>query len=132
MGAIGPGLVVLVGVALEDTAAEADVLADRLAGLRIFRDEEGRMNRSVAETSGGVLVVSQFTLLADARKGRRPSFTGAAPPERAAPLVRQVAQRLGEAGIAVAEGSFGAMMEVDLVNDGPVTIVLDVVAGRVV
>jgi D-tyrosyl-tRNA(Tyr) deacylase len=119
-------------VALEDTAAEADVLADRLAGLRIFRDEEGRMNRSVAETSGGVLVVSQFTLLADARKGRRPSFTGAAPPERAAPLVRQVAQRLGEAGIAVAEGSFGAMMEVDLVNDGPVTIVLDVVAGRVV
>jgi D-tyrosyl-tRNA(Tyr) deacylase len=132
VGAIGPGLVVLVGVALEDTAAEADVLADRLAGLRIFRDEEGRMNRSVAETSGGVLVVSQFTLLADARKGRRPSFTGAAPPERAAPLVRQVAQRLGEAGIAVAEGSFGAMMEVDLVNDGPVTIVLDVVAGRVV
>lgn len=132
MGAIGPGLVVLVGVALEDTAAEADVLADRLAGLRIFRDEEGRMNRSVAETSGGVLVVSQFTLLADARKGRRPSFTGAAPPERAAPLVRQVAQRLGEAGLAVAEGSFGAMMEVDLVNDGPVTIVLDVVAGRVV
>jgi D-tyrosyl-tRNA(Tyr) deacylase len=132
VGAIGPGLVVLVGVALEDTAAEADVLADRLAGLRIFRDEEGRMNRSVAETSGGVLVVSQFTLLADARKGRRPSFTGAAPPERAAPLVRQVAQRLGEAGLAVAEGSFGAMMEVDLVNDGPVTIVLDVVAGRVV
>lgn len=120
VGAIGPGLLVLLGVAPGDTAATADWMADRIAGLRIFADEQGRMNRSVRDVGGGVLVVSQFTLYADTRSGRRPSFTGAARPELAEPLYLRVADALG-----AARGRFGAQMEVELVNDGPVTLLLD-------
>ncbi len=132
VGAIGPGLLVLVGAAPGDGAAEAHALADKLVGLRIFPDDDGRMNRSVADTGGEVLVVSQFTLLADVRKGRRPSFTGAAAPELAEPLVEAVAARLAAAGVRCATGRFGAMMQVHLVNDGPVTLVIDVADARVV
>ncbi len=131
VGEIGPGLLVLVGAAAGDTSADAAALADKLAGLRIFPDGEGRMNRSVAEAGGAVLVVSQFTLLGDLRRGRRPSFTGAAPPEEAEPLVEAVAEHLGRAGVPCATGRFRAHMEVELLNDGPVTLVLDVSEGRV-
>ena len=123
---IGPGLLLLVGVATGDGEAEADWLANKVAGLRILADGEGRMNRSVAESGGEVLAVSQFTLLADARKGRRPSFVGAATPEVAEPLFDLFCERLRAAGVrAVETGRFGAMMDVALVNDGPVTIVLE-------
>ena len=123
---IGPGLLLLVGIAKGDTEAEADWLAEKVAGLRILADEDGKMNRSVRDTQGEVLAVSQFTLLADARKGKRPSFVGAAPPGEASPLFDYFCERLHAAGIASVEtGSFGAMMEVALVNDGPVTIVLE-------
>lgn len=132
VGEIGPGLVVLVGVTDTDTAADAAVLAAKLSGLRIFRDEAGAMNRSVRDVGGRVLVVSQFTLYGDARRGRRPSFTAAAPPERAAPLVEAVIAGIEKAGVGVATGIFGAMMEVELVNDGPVTILLEVIDRRVV
>ncbi len=125
VGEIGPGLLVLVGVTHDDTAAEASWLAGKLAGLRIFEDGEGKMNRSVVEAGGGVLVVSQFTLYGDARKGRRPSFVAAARPEQAAPLVDAVAERLAEAGIKVATGRFGAEMLVESAGAGPVTILLD-------
>ncbi len=132
VGAIGPGLLVLAGAGHDDTDRDVDSLADKLAGLRIFRDEEDRMNRSVADVSGSVLVVSQFTLMADVRRGRRPSFTAAAPPDRAEPLVAALADALRARGLEVAEGRFGAMMDVHLVNDGPVTIVIDTADGRVV
>ena len=123
---IGPGLLLLVGVATGDGEAEADWLANKVAGLRIVADGEGRMNRSVIESGGEVLAVSQFTLLGDARKGRRPSFVGAAPPEVAEPLFDLFCERLRAAGVrAVETGRFGAMMDVVLVNDGPVTIVLE-------
>jgi D-tyrosyl-tRNA(Tyr) deacylase len=125
VGQIGAGLLVLLGVAPEDTAAEATLLADKTANLRIFADAEGRFDGSVRDTGGSVLVVSQFTLFADVRKGRRPSFVGAAPPEIAAPLVEVYANALRELDIPVATGVFGAMMQVALVNDGPVTITLD-------
>lgn len=125
VGAIGRGLLVFVGVAGEDTEAVADALADKALGLRIFDDDDGRINLSLADVGGGALVVSQFTLYADARKGRRPSFVAAARPERAAPLVERVAQRLRDGGVAVATGRFGAMMSVELLNDGPFTILLD-------
>jgi len=128
---IGPGLLVLVGAAVGDTPADAAALADKLGGLRIFPDEEGRMNRSVAEAGGAVLVVSQFTLLGDLRRGRRPSFTGAAPPEEAEPLVEEVAGQLRRAGVPCATGRFRAHMEVELLNDGPVTLVVEVSRGRV-
>jgi D-tyrosyl-tRNA(Tyr) deacylase len=131
VGEVGPGLLVLVGIGHDDTEREARALVDKLLGLRIFSDDEGRMNRSVVDSGGAVLVVSQFTLLADARKGRRPSFADAAPPEIAAPLVDTLCDMLGEGGVAVASGRFGAMMDVELVNDGPVTLVLDVAGGRV-
>jgi len=131
VGEIGRGLLVLVGAAAGDTPADAVALADKLAGLRIFPDDEGRMNRSVAEAGGAVLVVSQFTLLADLRRGRRPSFTEAAPPEEAEPLVDAVAEHLGRAGVPCAAGRFRAHMEVELLNDGPVTLVLEVGGGRV-
>ncbi len=131
VGAIGPGLAVLVGAAEGDGVADAHALADKLVGLRIFPDDDGRMNRSVADAGGEVLVVSQFTLLADVRKGRRPSFTGAAAPEVAEPLVQAVAARVEAAGISCEGGRFGAMMQVRLVNDGPVTIVIDVQGGQV-
>ena len=123
---VGPGLLLLVGVAVGDERAEADWLAEKLAGLRIFNDEEGKMNLSVRDVGGEVLAVSQFTLLADTRKGKRPSFVGAAPPEEAEPLFDYLCERLRAAGvISVKTGSFGARMSVTLVNDGPVTIVLE-------
>ena len=125
-GAIGHGFVALVGVTHGDTAAEADLLARKTAHLRVFEDEDGKMNRSALEVGAGILVVSQFTLYADARKGRRPSFTDAAAPDIAAPLVQHYAERLRAEGIErIEHGVFGAMMQVELVNDGPVTIMLD-------
>jgi D-tyrosyl-tRNA(Tyr) deacylase len=125
-GEIGPGLCVLLGVAAGDGEAEAAKLAGKLARLRIFADEEGRFDRSVVDVGGSALVVSQFTLIADTAKGNRPSFSGAAPPERAQPLYERFCDELRAAGVPVATGVFGAKMEVELVNDGPVTIVLDV------
>jgi D-tyrosyl-tRNA(Tyr) deacylase len=123
---IGAGLLLLVGVAQGDGEAEADWLAEKVAGLRIFNDEYGKMNLSVKEVGGEILAVSQFTLVADTRKGKRPSFVGAAPPEEAAPLFDYFCERLREAGVGSVEtGSFGAMMDVTLVNDGPVTILLE-------
>jgi D-tyrosyl-tRNA(Tyr) deacylase len=129
VAAIDGGLLVLVGVAPQDTAADAAAIANKLVGLRVFRDDDGKMNRSVAEVGGAVLVVSQFTLLADVRKGRRPSFVGAADPDVAEPLVQMVADRVVEQGITAATGSFGAHMEVHSVNDGPVTILIETAAG---
>ncbi|HZP26234.1 MAG TPA: D-aminoacyl-tRNA deacylase [Dehalococcoidia bacterium] len=122
---IGRGLLVLVGVAQGDSAEEAQGLAKKTAELRIFADDEGRFNRSLLETGGEALVVSQFTLLADARKGRRPNFIAAAAPEVAEPLVLAFADALREAGVPTQTGRFGAMMQVELTNDGPVTLVLD-------
>lgn len=125
VGAIGPGLLVLLGVAQGDGPEEARRLAAKAADLRIFADDEGRFNRSLLETGGAALVVSQFTLLADVRKGRRPSYVAAAPPEEASRLVDAFAEALRELGAPVATGRFGAHMRVELENDGPVTIVLD-------
>ena len=123
---IGAGLLLLVGVAQGDGEAEADWLAEKVAGLRIFNDESGKMNLSVRDVGGEVLAVSQFTLLADTRKGKRPSFVGAAAPEDAARLFDHFCERLRSAGVTEVEtGRFGAMMDVALVNDGPVTIVLE-------
>ena len=123
---VGPGLLLFVGVTVSDGEAEADWLAEKLAGLRIFNDEEGKMNLSVQDVGGEVLAVSQFPLLADTKKGKRPSFVGAAPPEKAEPLFDYLCERLRAAGVvSVKTGSFGAMMSVALVNDGPVTIVLE-------
>ena len=124
-GEIGPGLLVLVGVTHGDTDADAAWLAAKLAALRVFDDDQGRMNRSLAEVGGSALVVSQFTLYGDARKGRRPSYVAAAPPELAAPLVEAVAKALAGAGVPVAVGRFGAHMLVESAGDGPVTILLD-------
>ncbi len=126
VGRIGHGLVMLVGVGRDDTEADADKLAEKSVHLRIFNDEQGKFNRSLLDVGGGALVVSQFTLYADARRGRRPSFTDAAPPERAAPLCDYFADRLRSLGVAnVATGTFGAKMAVEVHNDGPVTIWLD-------
>jgi D-tyrosyl-tRNA(Tyr) deacylase len=125
VGAIGPGCVVLVGIAAGDTPAVVDRMADKLVGLRYFRDAAGRTNLSIAEVGGAFLVVSQFTLLADVRRGRRPGFTDAALPDVAAALVERFAARLRETGYEVADGRFGAEMAVELVNDGPFTLVLD-------
>ncbi len=125
VGAIGRGLVALVGVARGDAAEDARRLARKTAELRIFSDAEGRFNLSLLDIGGEALVVSQFTLLADARRGRRPSFTDAAPPEEAQPLIDEFAAELARLGLRVATGRFGAMMAVELVNDGPVTIILD-------
>ena len=123
---IGEGLLLLVGVAKDDGEGEASWLAEKIAGLRIFNDEDGKMNLGVKDVGGEILAVSQFTLLADTRKGKRPSFIKAALPEEAEPLFDYFCERLREAGIAsVKTGSFGAMMDVALVNDGPVTIVLE-------
>ncbi len=124
-GAIGRGLVVLLGVAQGDGEDDARALADKVAALRIFEDPAGKMNLSVRDVSGGVLVVSQFTLLGDARKGNRPGFVDAAPPEEANALYERFCGLLRERGLAVATGVFRASMEVELVNDGPVTILLD-------
>lgn len=125
VGAIGAGLVVLVGAGRGDDEADADLLADKIADLRIFADAQGKMNRSLVEEGGACLVVSQFTLYADLRRGRRPYFGEAEAPERARALVEHFAARMARRGIHVAQGVFGAMMQVELVNDGPVTIVLD-------
>ena len=130
VGEVGVGLMILLGVAEGDTDADAAALADKVIGLRIFPGDDGKMNLSVADVGGEVLVVSQFTLLADVRKGRRPSFARAAQPDAAARLVNLLVARMSEAGVACATGLFGAHMDVDLVNDGPVTIVIDTVAGR--
>ncbi|MBI1280485.1 MAG: D-tyrosyl-tRNA(Tyr) deacylase [Anaerolineaceae bacterium] len=125
-GAVETGFVALVGITHADTQAEADLLAKKTANLRVFEDADGKMNLSALDVGAGILVVSQFTLYADARKGRRPSFTDAARPEQAAPLVEYFAQRLRAEGIQrVEQGIFGAMMQVEIHNDGPVTIILD-------
>ena len=124
-GAVGRGLAVLLGVAREDGDEDARILADKVAALRIFEDAAGKMNLALAEVGGGVLVVSQFTLLGDLRKGNRPSFTAAAPPERANALYERFCALLREKGLTVATGVFRAHMDVELVNDGPVTVMLD-------
>ena len=121
LASIGPGLLVLLGVRRGDTEAEADRMADKLRALRVFDDSEGRMNLSVAEAGGEILCVSQFTLYGDVRRGNRPSWVDAAPPEEAEPLYDRVRERLGARG-----GSFGARMAVELVNDGPVTLLIEV------
>jgi D-tyrosyl-tRNA(Tyr) deacylase len=125
VGEVGRGWLVLLGVAHADTPAEAAKLADKVTNLRAVVDADGKMNRSVQDVGGGVLVVSNFTLYADCRKGRRPSFIAAARPEQAAPLCRAFADGLRALGVPVAEGRFGADRQVELVNDGPVTLVLD-------
>ncbi|MDQ2965848.1 MAG: D-aminoacyl-tRNA deacylase [Chloroflexota bacterium] len=125
VGRIGPGLVVLLGVGPSDDDTAADTLARQVAELRIFRDDEGRTNRSLLDVAGAALVISQFTLFADTRRGRRPGFTGAAPPELAERLYLRFAEALRGMGIEVATGRFGAEMAVELVNDGPFTIWLD-------
>jgi D-tyrosyl-tRNA(Tyr) deacylase len=130
VGEIEHGLCVLVGVAREDGEEEAVRLAGKVARLRIFPDDEGRFDRSVLDANGRVLAVSQFTLIADTAKGNRPSFGGAAPPEQAAPLYERFCEALAAEGVQVARGLFGAAMRVELVNDGPVTIVLDVDTPR--
>jgi D-tyrosyl-tRNA(Tyr) deacylase len=125
VSAIGHGLLVLLGVAVGDTAAQLDYVASKIRDLRIFADDEGRMNRSVVDVGGAVLVVSQFTLLADVRKGRRPSFLNAAPPEQARAMYEQLVNHLRESGLPVSTGVFQADMQVSSVNDGPVTIVVE-------
>jgi D-tyrosyl-tRNA(Tyr) deacylase len=125
VGAIGPGLVVLVGVGREDTAATASELAGRVVDLRIFRDEAGLTNRSLLETGGELLAISQFTLYADTRKGRRPSFLDAAAPELGRSVYEAFAAGVEARGVRVARGEFGREMAVELVNDGPMTIWLD-------
>ena len=124
-GEIGIGLLVLLGVSHNDTEASADYLANKIVGLRIFEDDAGKMNRSVAEVGGAVLAVSQFTLYGDVRKGKRPSFDDAARPEMARTLYERFVNRIREAGLRCETGRFQEMMDVELVNDGPVTILLD-------
>lgn len=124
-GEIGRGLLVLAGFAPADTEAELRWMADRLRGLRVFPDDEGRMNRDLSEVGGALLVVSQFTLYGDASKGRRPSFVGAATPERARELYDRFLELCGAEGTPVESGEFGAMMDVELVNAGPVTLVIE-------
>jgi D-tyrosyl-tRNA(Tyr) deacylase len=125
VGSIQRGLVVLVGVTHDDGESEARFLANKIANLRIFADDEGKFNRSALDVNGDVMVVSQFTLYGDARKGRRPSFVKAAPPEIAEPLIEEFVSYLEEEGLRVETGVFGAMMMVELQNDGPVTIILE-------
>lgn len=125
VGQIGPGLLVLLGVAKTDTQEDAEYLAAKITGLRIFEDENGKMNLSLAETHGSVLAVSQFTLYGDVRKGKRPSFDEAAPHELARELYEYFVSKIRAAGVACETGRFQAMMKVELVNDGPVTILLD-------
>src|SRR5437899_5480767 len=126
VGEIGHGLLVLLGVTKSDTAEQARWLADKIVSLRIFNDVEGKMNRDVAEVGGAILVVSQFTLYGDCSKGRRPSFIDAAPPETAIPLYEEFINAVKAHGIPTATGRFGAMMQVSLINDGPVTLILDI------
>ena len=119
---IGPGMVILLGIGPQDGEEQARYLVEKVANLRIYEDEQGKINRSILDVGGEAMVVSQFTLYADTRKGRRPSFTEAAPPELAAPLVQRFAELLREQGIATRTGEFGAHMLVEIANDGPVTI----------
>lgn len=132
VGDVGRGFLVLVGATHSDTEADAVAIADKIAGLRVFTDADGLMNRALGDVGGACLVVSQFTLYGSTRKGRRPSFTDAARPELAEPLVAAVTERLRSNGIPVSTGVFGAMMSVSLVNDGPVTLILESVDGRIV
>jgi len=125
VAAIRRGLLVLVGIAADDTRTEADWLLDKLLDLRIFENELGKFDKSLRDVHGELLLVSQFTLLADTRRGRRPSFSAAARPEQAIPLYEHLLQRARDTGITVASGEFGANMQVELTNDGPVTILLD-------
>jgi len=125
VGQVQGGLLVLLGVTHDDTPEAASWLADKIVGLRIFNDAEGKMNQSVADVGGGVLVVSQFTLYGDCRKGRRPSFIDAAGPEIAIPLYEAFVNAVKALGIPTATGRFGAMMQVELTNDGPVTLIVD-------
>lgn len=122
---IGPGLLILLGVSDKDRTEDADYLADKIINLRIFEDDSGKMNRSLIETRQEIMVVSQFTLFADCRKGRRPSFTNAAPPEKAETFYQYFVDRLFAKGISVKTGVFRAMMDISLINDGPVTIIID-------
>ena len=124
VGEIGAGLLILLGVGLEDTEKEAAFVADKCANLRIFEDDAGKMNRSLLDTGGGALVISQFTLYGDASHGRRPSFSAAAPPELAEPLYMKFVEFMKTAGVPVATGRFRAEMAVELCNDGPVTIMV--------
>ena len=125
IGSIGPGLLVLLGLHAEDSGKDLRWLVDKIINLRVFEDQEGRMNRSLLNTGGEMLVVSQFTLYGDCRKGRRPSWSKAAPPEMARILYEQFTEQVRAAGVTVATGRFQAMMQVSLVNDGPVTLLLD-------
>ena len=125
VGEIGRGLLVLLGVTQTDTREQGQWLAEKIAGLRIFNDDDGKMNRDVTEVSGGILVVSQFTLYGDCKKGRRPSFVDAAAPDTAIPLYEAFVNSIKALGIPTATGRFGAMMQVELVNDGPVTLIVD-------
>ena len=125
LGSIGPGFVILLGVKTGDTQEDARYLAEKIANLRVFEDAEGKMNRSILEEGGEVLTVSQFTLYGDCRKGRRPSFTDAAAPAEAEALYEKFVSFLREMGLPVATGKFQAMMSVEIINDGPVTILLD-------
>lgn len=122
---IGIGILVFLGVGIHDSTKDADYLAQKISNLRIFEDEKGKMNRSLIETGGDMLVVSQFTLLADCRKGRRPSFVQAAPPEKANQLYEHFVTQVRQRGIEVATGRFQAMMAVSLINHGPVTLILE-------
>lgn len=125
VGHIGAGILVFLGVGPDDTLDDVRYMVEKVVNLRIFPDEHGKMNRSVLDSGGGVLVVSQFTLYGDCRKGRRPSYAGAAPPELAGPLVDEFVRKLGEYTPNIATGQFQEMMEVHLINDGPVTLLLD-------
>lgn len=125
VGDIGPGLLVLLGVAADDKASDAKFLAGKITGLRIFEDAQGKMNLSLMDVGGEMLVVSQFTLYGDCRKGRRPSFTAAAPPDLAETLYKTFIKHVHDSGVTVKTGKFGAMMDVSLINDGPVTLILD-------
>lgn len=131
MSSIGPGLCLLVGVARGDDGADVEAAVAKLSTLRVFADQLGKMNLSVEDVGGEVMVISQFTLYGDVRRGRRPSFTEAAPPAQAEPLIDQMIAELRRRGLSVAQGSFGAKMEVALVNDGPVTLTLEVSGGVV-
>jgi D-tyrosyl-tRNA(Tyr) deacylase len=131
VSSIRRGFCLLVGVGPDDGEAEVAAAVDKISNLRVFNDDTGKMNLGIGDVGGEILVVSQFTLLGDVRKGRRPSFTGAARPEHAGPLVESIAAAFEDTGIVTRTGVFGAMMEVDLVNEGPVTLVLEVSGGRV-
>lgn len=132
VGSIESGFLLLVGIEPSDTDEDVACAIDKVANLRVFPDGEGKMNRSLIETGGSALLVSQFTLLADIRRGRRPSFTGAAPPDRAEPMLERFVEGLRDAGVPTETGVFGASMDVELVNSGPVTLVLEVSGGRVI